>query len=97
MLYSYHVPKTKKIQVTLDEEDYQTLADIARRQGRKLAALVRESIQKYSVRPEAERAKREALERLLSLPPTPVPKSYQQWKREYGALKTKTKGRKTSS
>ncbi|TDI37181.1 MAG: hypothetical protein E2P02_23300 [Acidobacteria bacterium] len=82
--------KTKKIQVTLDEAQYDKLAEIASREGRKLAAIVRESIEKYTLAPEAERSKREALEQLFSVDPAPVPKSYQDWKREYSARKTKT-------
>jgi bisphosphoglycerate-dependent phosphoglycerate mutase len=87
--------KTRKIQVTLEEEEYEHLAQKGRRERKKLAAIVRESIRKYSILPEAERAKRTALEVLFSLPPTPVPKSYHQWKREYGALKSKNKKSKS--
>ena len=82
------MPKTKKIQVTLDEAQYQELARIARRDGKKLASLVRESIQKYCLTPEAERVKRRALQKLLSLAPTPAPEIYGDWKQKYGDLKT---------
>jgi len=82
---------TKKIQVTLNEELYDTLRRIANRDGKKLAAVVRESIVKYCQNPEADRIKREALQVLFSLPPTPAPKSYAEWKREYATLKTKAK------
>lgn len=81
--------RTKKIQVTLEEEQYEMLNRIARREGKKLAGVVRESIEKYCLTPELERAKREALRELLSLEPAPVPEDYQHWKHEYGALKTK--------
>ena len=81
--------KTKKVQVTLEEAQYEELAEIARREGKKLASVVRESIEKYALAPEAERNKREALEDLFSLEPTPVPQEYAEWKREYGARKTK--------
>ncbi|HEX9726411.1 MAG TPA: hypothetical protein VGC53_19190 [Vicinamibacteria bacterium] len=80
--------KTKKIQVTLEEGQYQELTRIARRDGKKLAGLVRESIEKYCLTPEAERVKRKALEKLLSLQPTPAPEIYGDWKRQYGGLKT---------
>ncbi len=80
--------KTKKIQVTLDEAQYQELARIARRDGKKLAGLVRESIQKYCLTPEAERVKRRALQKLLSLAPTTAPEIYGDWKQQYGGLKT---------
>ena len=81
--------KTRKIQVTLEEARYEKLAEIARREGRKLASVVRESIEKYTLAPEAERAKREALDELFTLEPSPVPKRYADWKQEYGARKTK--------
>ena len=82
---------TKKIQVTLHEEQYDELRRIADRDGKKLAYVVREAIEKYCLNPEADRAKREALQVLFSLPPTPAPKSYAEWKREYATLKTKAK------
>ncbi len=82
--------KTKKVQVTLDEARYKELADIAQREGRKLASIVRESIEQYALAPEADRNKREALEELFALEPTPPPKNYKDWKREYGGRKTKS-------
>lgn len=88
------MPKTRKIQVTLDNQEYELLARIARREHKKLAAVVRESIHKYSIYPESERAKRKALEDLFSLPPTPVPESYRDWKLQYNDLK---KGREKIS
>jgi hypothetical protein len=75
--------KTRKIQVTLIEKEYELLAQIARRDGKKMAAVVRESILKYSLHPEAEQAGRKALEDLFSLPPTPVPKAYKDWESRY--------------
>jgi len=79
--------KTRKVQVTLDNQEYEFLARIARREGKKLAAVVRESIQKYTVLPESERTKRKALEDLFSMPPTPVPERYGDWESEYNDLK----------
>lgn len=84
--------KTKKVQVTLDETQYEELAEIAQREGRKLASIVRESIEQYALAPEADRNKREALEDLFALD-TPVPESYGDWKREYGGQKTKSEER----
>ena len=85
------MPKTKKIQVTLEEGQYHELTRIARRDGKKLAGLVRESIEKYCPTPEAERVKRKALQKLLSLQPTPAPEIYGDWKHQYGGLKTSIK------
>ncbi len=80
--------KTRKIQVTLDEVRYQELSAIAAREGRKLAALVRESIDEYCIAPEIQRRKQKALKQLLALEPTPVPEDYQRWKHQYSDLKT---------
>lgn len=86
--------KTRKVQVTLGADEYDDLARIARQEKKKLAAVVRESIRKYVLQPEAERARRKALETLLSLPPTAVPEDYRDWKREYSDLKAKSRKRK---
>ena len=88
------MPKTRKIQVTLEEEQYEELRRLARRDGKKLAAIVRESVVRYCLNPEANRAKAEALQDLLSLQPTSAPESYREWKREYATLKTKGKSKK---
>lgn len=86
--------KTRKIQVTLEEDQYAWLAEIARRENKKLAGVVRESIERYCLAPEAERKKRAALDDLLSLEPTPVPDNYADWEKEYGGRKTKGQRRK---
>jgi len=85
------VAKTKKIQVTLEEDQYESLAEIARRRNKKLAAVVRESIEKYCLSPETEQKKKRALEELSSVEQVPVPEKYEDWKRQYGALKKRTK------
>ena len=79
--------KTRKIQVTLDEVQYERLAEIARRQDKKLARVVRESIVRYCIEPETQRKKRDAIEELLGLEPTPVPDDYATWETEYGGRK----------
>lgn len=79
--------KTRKVQVTLEEEQYERLAEIARRENKGLAGVVRESIERYCLAPEAERRKRAALDDLLTLEPTPVPEDYADWEREYSDRK----------
>jgi predicted DNA-binding protein len=81
------VAKNRKVQVTLEETQYETLARIAERDGKKMAAVVRESIERYCLAPESRQAKREALAELLSLS-APAPEDYRDWEREYAALKT---------
>ncbi len=79
--------KTHKIQVTLDEAQYEQLAEIARREDKKLARVVRESIVRYCIEPAVERKRQEALETLMALEPTPVPADYAEWESEYAGLK----------
>lgn len=83
--------KTRKIQVTLDEAQYDTLAQIAERDGKKLAAVVRESIVEYCLGPESKKAKREALKALVA-ESAPPPDDYATWKREYSKLKSEAEG-----
>ncbi len=87
--------KTRKIQVTLEESEYETLARIAERDGKKLAAVVRESIGRYCLDPESKRAKREALEALLAVS-SAAPEDYASWERQYAAFKTESKRSRTA-
>ena len=79
---------TRKVQVTLDARQYAAVARVARQDGRKLAAVVREAVEKYCVEPEARRRRLDAIEALYELEPAPAPTSPEQWEREYGGLKT---------
>ena len=80
--------KTRKVQVTLEEAQYEALAKIAERDGKKLAAVVRESVVKYCLGPESKKAKRQALKALLA-ESAPPPEDYGTWKRQYADLKSK--------
>jgi predicted DNA-binding protein len=86
--------KTRKIQVTLEESQYEKLAEIAERDGKKLAAVVRESIGRYCLDPELKKAKQAALKALLAVSAA-APEEYSSWEQEYAALKTETKNSKT--
>ena len=79
---------TRKVQVTLDEEQYAAVSRLSRRDGRKLAAVVREAVEEYCVAPEARRRRLDAIDTLYSLDPVPVPIDLEQWEREYSSLKT---------
>lgn len=86
ILYTKNVAKTRKIQVTLEDSQYEALAQIAARDGKKLAAVVRESVVQYCLGPEAKKAKRQALKALLE-ESAPPPEEYAAWKRRYLDLK----------
>lgn len=99
-MYSNHtllgMAKTRKIQVTLEESQYEKLSEIAERDGKKLAAVVRESIGRYCLDPELKKAKKDALKALLAVSAVP-PEDYSSWEQEYAALKTETKGSKSGA
>ncbi|HUP24501.1 MAG TPA: hypothetical protein VNB06_16350 [Thermoanaerobaculia bacterium] len=78
--------KTRKVQVTLEEPDYQALLRVAEREEKKLAAVVRESIEKYCVEPESARERRASLTALFSID-APVVDTYADWERQYSSLK----------
>ena len=79
---------TRKVQVTLDARQYAAVTRLARRDGRKLAAVVREAVEQYCVEPEVRRRQLDAIEALYSMEPAPVPATLEQWEREYSARKT---------
>lgn len=77
--------KTHKIQVTLESEHYERVAERAKREGKKLAAVVRESVIRYCVDPEDKRRRLDAI-RALEAVNVPVG-DYVDWKREYADAK----------
>ncbi len=82
------MPRIYKVQVTLNDVEYAAVRRRAEAEGLKHAAVVREAVQEYCVKPDKRRRQREALEALRSMPPAPVPESWSEWKREYSRLKT---------
>ena len=80
--------RSHKVQVTLNEVEYAAIRRRAEAEGLKYAGVVREAIQEYCVKPDRRRRQLEALEALRALPPSPVPSSLSEWKREYSRLKT---------
>ena len=79
---------TRKIQVTLDERQYAAVSRISRTDGRKLAAVVREAVERYCVEPEARRRRLEAIDALYAMEPAPALADLEQWEHEYGERKT---------
>ena len=76
-----------KVQVTLNEVEYAAIRRRAEAEGLKHAAVVREAVQEYCVKPDRRQRQLEALAALDALPPAPVPSSWAAWKREYSAMK----------
>lgn len=77
----------RRVQVTLDGRAYAAVSRIARREGKKLAAVVREAVEQYCVAPEARRRRLEAIERLCAAGTVPAPESLAEWETEYSRLK----------
>lgn len=82
------MPRSHKVQVTLNEVEYAAVRRRAEAEGRKHASVVREAIQEYCVKPDRRRRQREALAAIDALPPAPVPSSWREWNEEYSRLKT---------
>lgn len=77
----------RRVQVTLDARSYAAVSRIARREGRKLAAVVREAVEQYYVAPETRQRQLDAVDRLVAMEPLPAPESLSEWNREYSLLK----------
>lgn len=77
----------RRVQVTLDARGYAAVSRIARREGKKLAAVVREAVEQYCVLPEARQRRLEAIDRLYAARTVPAPESLPEWERHYSRLK----------
>ncbi len=86
-MYKSGMGTTRKVQVTLASKQYDALEAIARGSGRKLAAVVRESIVRYCLEPEDRRRRRAALD-ALEAADAPAPDDYSAWEQDYVRLKT---------
>ncbi len=86
------MPKlSRKVQVLLTEQQLKDLEEIASSQKKKLGALVREAIEEYHLKKKKEQQIAEAVDRILSLPPVPVPEDWAEFEeelaREHGSPK----------
>ena len=90
--------KTRKVQVTLDEAQYASLHRVAVRNGRELAAVIREAIDQYCIERETTRRQLEVIDDLYAMEPVPAPANWAEWEREYSRLKTRQRaGARTGS
>ena len=79
------MPKySKKIQVLLTETQYKALEEISSKGKKKLGSLVREAIEEYHLKAKKKKEIAEAADRLLSLPPVPVPESWEEFEKQLG-------------
>lgn len=78
------MPKySRKIQILLTEQQFKDLGEIASQQNAKLGTLVRKAIEEQYLKNKKQPEIAEAVDRLLSLPETPVPDKYREWETEY--------------
>ena len=78
---------SKKAQVLLTEEEYRILEEVSAKTHKKLSTLIREAVEKVYIEESKRAGIFESIDRLLSLPPTPVPKDYKEWEKEYSGIK----------
>ena len=78
----------KKIQVLLTEKQYKELEEIGSQQKKKLGTLVREAIVEYHLKQKKQREVAEAVDRLLSLPPVPVPETWEEFEEKLARAHT---------
>ena len=78
----------RRVQVTLDARGYAAVSRVARREGKKLAAVVREAVEQYCVLPEARQRRLEAIDRLYATGTVSAPESLPEWERRYSRLKS---------
>jgi hypothetical protein len=74
---------SKKVQVSLTEEQYRNLADIAAREHKKIGALVREALEQMCLRKTRAQEKAKAIQELLSMEAIDVPEDYHEWEEQY--------------
>jgi hypothetical protein len=73
---------SKKIQVLMTEAQYKALEEISSQRKKKLGFLVREAVEEYHLKTKRKKEIAEAVDRLLSLPPIPAPRSWEEFEKE---------------
>ena len=72
----------KKVQVLLTDRQFKDLEELASKRNKKLGFLVREAIEEYHLKKKKKQKVAEAVDRLLSLPPVPVPESWEEFEKD---------------
>jgi len=72
----------KKVQVLLTDRQFKDLEELASKRNKKLGFLVREAIEEYHLKKKKKQKVAEAVDRLLSLPPVPVPETWEEFEKE---------------
>ena len=81
---------TKKIQVSLTEEQYRALARLAAQEHKKIGVVVRETLERTCLVDQQHERIRQAATKLLELAKTAdaePPGDYHEWEKEYSRLK----------
>jgi hypothetical protein len=73
----------RKAQVLFTEDQYTRLQEIAKQEGKKLGALLRDAAEQVHLRRARAREKARAVRDLLALGPIPAPDDYETWEEQY--------------
>ena len=85
---------TQRIQVLFTEKQYKTLEELAEKRHKKLGTLIREAVEETYLKEEKIKRMKDAVDSLLKLgkeTPTPPPKDWESWEKEYSRLKSGNK------
>ena len=81
---------SRKAQVLFTEEQFNKLQAIAKKERKKISALIREAVEEVHLKKERSRQVRNAADKLLCLAeknPVDIPFNHQEWEEEYSKLK----------
>jgi hypothetical protein len=78
----------RKAQVLFTDDQYTQLEAIAKREGKKLGALLRDAAVQVHLRKARAQEKARAVRELLALAAVPAPDDYEAWERQYLQAKT---------
>lgn len=73
----------RKAQVLFTVDQYTRLQEIAKREGKKLGALLRDAAEQVHLRKARAEEKARAVRSLLALGPIPAPDDYEAWEEQY--------------
>ena len=82
----------RKAQVLFTEDQYARLLEIAKREGKKLGAVLRDAAEQVYLRRARGQEKAQAVRELLALGPIPAPDDYEAWEKQYLAEKASHHG-----
>ncbi len=74
---------TRKAQVLFTKDQFIALQEISFKTHKKIGALIREAVVKTYIDEKRKTDIAQAVDNILTLPPTPAPANYNNWEKEY--------------